>query len=365
MLAFPEGRLASRNERRLIAGLWVTAFLANALPAVFNRHIYACDGCPHNPIVIANRPAARRCARGDVLGDRPADLPRRPRSARPPLAARDRRPAPDPRAGLPVRRDGRRARLRPVRGRLRRRRRRGRDRRGRLRHLRRGPALLPRRPTPHAALPCAAQRLLREVPDEPTPEQAQAGLRNVLGDPTLQFLTWLDETGCYVDARGAPAELHARHAAARHDPDRVGRAAARRARPRRRPPPPARPARRGRRGGEARAREGPGAPGAAPHGGTEPGAARGDPGPDLHDRPRRHLPRGAGRPRRARRTARRDDRPERPRPPAAGRRRALPRGARRACCPGVSRPRSTGSRSTGSSATSRRGWFPPATTRWS
>src|SRR5262249_20164746 len=50
-------------------------------------------------------------------------------------------------------------------------------------------------------------RLLREVPDEPTPEEIQVGLRSVLGDPTLQFLTWLDETGGYVDARGNPAEL--------------------------------------------------------------------------------------------------------------------------------------------------------------
>src|SRR5581483_3388508 len=31
MLAFPEGRLASRLERRLIVGLWATAFLAGAL----------------------------------------------------------------------------------------------------------------------------------------------------------------------------------------------------------------------------------------------------------------------------------------------------------------------------------------------
>ena len=45
------------------------------------------------------------------------------------------------------------------------------------------------------------------MPDEPTPEEAQAGLRSVLGDPTLQFLTWLDETSGYVDARGNPAEL--------------------------------------------------------------------------------------------------------------------------------------------------------------
>ena len=45
------------------------------------------------------------------------------------------------------------------------------------------------------------------MPDEPTPEQAQEGLRNVLGDPTLQFLTWLDELGGYVDPRGNPVTL--------------------------------------------------------------------------------------------------------------------------------------------------------------
>src|SRR3954467_14843312 len=37
MMAYPEGRLASRLERRLVIGLWTTAFLAGVLPAVFDR----------------------------------------------------------------------------------------------------------------------------------------------------------------------------------------------------------------------------------------------------------------------------------------------------------------------------------------
>src|SRR5439155_12254990 len=36
--------------------LWLTALLANALPAVFDRRVNDCDGCPDNPLVIANRP---------------------------------------------------------------------------------------------------------------------------------------------------------------------------------------------------------------------------------------------------------------------------------------------------------------------
>jgi PAS domain S-box-containing protein len=47
-----------------------------------------------------------------------------------------------------------------------------------------------------------ATRLLLEVPDEPTAEEAQAGLRRALGDPTLQLLTWVDETQAYVDIEG-------------------------------------------------------------------------------------------------------------------------------------------------------------------
>ena len=53
----------------------------------------------------------------------------------------------------------------------------------------------------------AAARLLREVPDDPTPGEIQSGLRRVLGDPTLVFLTWVDEVGSYVDTEGNRCRL--------------------------------------------------------------------------------------------------------------------------------------------------------------
>jgi hypothetical protein len=46
MLAFPEGRLRTRFERRLIASLWLTALLASALPTVFSHRVNDCKGCP-------------------------------------------------------------------------------------------------------------------------------------------------------------------------------------------------------------------------------------------------------------------------------------------------------------------------------
>ena len=70
MLAFPEGRLATPVQRRLIAGLWLTALLANALPAVFNTAVNDCKGCPDNPLVIADRPGLATRLRGDLLGRR-------------------------------------------------------------------------------------------------------------------------------------------------------------------------------------------------------------------------------------------------------------------------------------------------------
>jgi PAS domain S-box-containing protein len=206
MLAFPEGRLGSALERRLITGLWLTAFLAGALPAVFARHFDDCNGCPDNPFLIADEERFANVLQGifTALGfviflGVIVLIVRRWRQATP----------------------ARRRILGPV-------------------YFSGGVAtvlvtalflvssasnsagnvlgavaftafgLVPlfflagllqtrlSRPGP---------RLLREVPDEPTPEEVQIGLRSVLGDPTLQFLTWLDETGGYVDARGNPTEL--------------------------------------------------------------------------------------------------------------------------------------------------------------
>jgi PAS domain S-box-containing protein len=206
MLAFPEGGLGSALERRLIAGLWLTAFLAGALPAVFTRKFHDCKGCPDNPFLIADEERFSNVLQAifTVLGFAIflgviVLIVRRWRRAT----------------------HAQRRILGPV-------------------YFSGGVAtvlvtalflvssfsnsagnvlgavaftafgLVPlfflagllqtrlSRPGP---------RLLREVPDEPTPQEAQAGLRSVLGDPTLQFLTWLDETGGYVDARGNPTEL--------------------------------------------------------------------------------------------------------------------------------------------------------------
>jgi PAS domain S-box-containing protein len=206
MLAYPEGRLGSALEQRLIAGLWLTAFLAGALPAVFTRKFDDCKGCPDNPFLIADEDRFSNVLQAifTVLGFAIflgviVLIVRRWRRAT----------------------HAQRRILGPV-------------------YFSGGVAtvlvtalflvssfsnsagnvlgavaftafgLVPlfflagllqtrlSRPGP---------RLLREVPDEPTPEEAQAGLRSVLGDPTLQFLTWLDETGGYVDARGNPTEL--------------------------------------------------------------------------------------------------------------------------------------------------------------
>ncbi|MDQ3822921.1 MAG: PAS domain S-box protein, partial [Actinomycetota bacterium] len=52
-----------------------------------------------------------------------------------------------------------------------------------------------------------AARLLLETPDEPTLEEAQAGIRRALGDPTLLLLYWDDERRTYVDVADEPFEL--------------------------------------------------------------------------------------------------------------------------------------------------------------
>jgi len=52
MLAFPDGRLGTKLERRTVVAVWFIAFLANVLPALFTRHTSDCDDCPANPYVI-------------------------------------------------------------------------------------------------------------------------------------------------------------------------------------------------------------------------------------------------------------------------------------------------------------------------
>jgi PAS domain S-box-containing protein len=53
----------------------------------------------------------------------------------------------------------------------------------------------------------AAARLIEVVPDDPTPEEIQSGFRTVLGDPTLDFVTWNDEARSYVDVNGDRCQI--------------------------------------------------------------------------------------------------------------------------------------------------------------
>jgi PAS domain S-box-containing protein len=206
MLAYPEGELGSTLERRMIAGLWATAFLAGALPTVFSREFDDCTGCPDNPFLITDSPDVADTLQAiftvvgiliflGVIGL----MIRRWRTATP--AQR--------RVLEPVYFSGGAAialvaalflvdSFSNAAGNV----------LGAITFTAFG--LVPLfflagllqsrlyRPGP---------RLLREVPDDPTPDEIQAGFRSVLGDPTLQFLTWLDEAAGYVDARGNPTEL--------------------------------------------------------------------------------------------------------------------------------------------------------------
>jgi len=55
--------------------------------------------------------------------------------------------------------------------------------------------------------PPSVRRLLADVSESPTQEEAQAGLRTVLGDPSLQLLYWRHADGAYVTADGSPVDL--------------------------------------------------------------------------------------------------------------------------------------------------------------
>jgi PAS domain S-box-containing protein len=54
-----------------------------------------------------------------------------------------------------------------------------------------------------------ATRLLLQTPDNPTPAEAQDGLRRTLGDPALRLAIWLPDEQHYVDVEGRPFELPA------------------------------------------------------------------------------------------------------------------------------------------------------------
>jgi PAS domain S-box-containing protein len=206
MLAFPEGRLATSLERRLIAGLWTTALLADALPGSFDRRPNGCTGCPDNPLVIADRPRlaevlqvvfsvigvlifvgvvvllVRRWGRATMAQRRILGPVYFSGGATIVLIAAlfavgsFSTGAGDVMAVVAFLTFGT-VPLFFLAGLLRTR-------------LRRGGA-----------------RLLQEVPDDPTAAEIEAGFRSVLGDPGLSFLMWLDEVGAYVDTRGDPREL--------------------------------------------------------------------------------------------------------------------------------------------------------------
>src|SRR5262245_41316561 len=187
MLSFPEGRLGSRFERRLIIALWVIAFVANALPNSFSRREQDCDKCPDNPYVIwQNKGLADGLeffftvlGLGVFLGVLVL-LIRRWRGASP---ARRRILAPVYLSGgIATALVGSLFVVSSFSSTA-------------------GNALAVAAFIAFGTVPLfflagllrdrlyrPAARLLREVPDEPSPEEAQDGLRTVLGDPSLQFL---------------------------------------------------------------------------------------------------------------------------------------------------------------------------------
>ncbi len=60
MLAFPDGRLGTKLERRTVVAVWVIALVANVLPALFTRHTSGCDDCPGQPLRDPRQPVGRR-----------------------------------------------------------------------------------------------------------------------------------------------------------------------------------------------------------------------------------------------------------------------------------------------------------------
>jgi PAS domain S-box-containing protein len=53
----------------------------------------------------------------------------------------------------------------------------------------------------------AVGRMLVEMPEGATPEEAQDNLRRALGDPSLELLYWLPDRDVYVDVHGSASEL--------------------------------------------------------------------------------------------------------------------------------------------------------------
>ena len=206
VLAFPEGRLETTLERRLIIPLYLAAFGAGIVPALFGSSQMDCTGCPNNEMTIFDSNRAATIAEDvfTILGiviflGVVALLGRRWQRAS--AAAR--------RVLNPVYLSGAGAlALIGLAFGL-----------GTFSDTAGGVAgaaaftLFGLVPLVFLAgllrtrLYRASARLLREVPDHPTPEEIQDGFRRVLGDPRLTFLMWLDEIDSYVDIHGNPTEL--------------------------------------------------------------------------------------------------------------------------------------------------------------
>ena len=206
MLAFPDGHLRRRLERILIAALWLTALLANALPAVFNPRQNDCKNCPDNPLVIAKHPGAAGALQAVFSGigivifvGVVVLLVRRWRRA---TEAQRRILGPVYLSGcLTLALVGTLFALDYVSNAIA-------EGFGVVAFVSFGTVpLFFLAGLLRTRLYRAAARLIQEVPEEASIDQAQSGLRKVLGDPTLIYLAWLDETGGYVDARGDPTEL--------------------------------------------------------------------------------------------------------------------------------------------------------------
>ena len=135
---------------------------------------------PRKPRADRGPEGPRRCVRGDLHHRRRGHLHRGRGSARAPLAPGDQGAAPDPRARLPVRWDHDRPRRHPLHGRLLLGHGPERSRGRRVHQLRDGPAVLPRRPAAHPALPrggAAPPRGARRADARGDPVRAAPGAR--------------------------------------------------------------------------------------------------------------------------------------------------------------------------------------------
>ena len=217
LLAFPNGQLATRASRLTAAGAYAVVFLLYPLTALFDPDV-SCDGCPDNVFLVEQNDALANVF-GGLFGVAAAAvvvalvviLVRRWRAAGPALR----------RALAPVFVTGCAFFLLLAASVL------------VAAVSETGESIIEWLILPvFLAVPVSfllgllgprlaragVGRLLVEVPETPTPAEAQEGLRRALRDPTLQLAYWLEESESYVDVDGKPLEL---------EPDAAGRATTR------------------------------------------------------------------------------------------------------------------------------------------